>query len=269
MHTPEETELCQPAEPASAAEFGPPITLWTRALCLWFWLWVVIVMIPMSVIQLVTHRFSPTARNFKRNASLWGKLILRGGAGIRVRVTERVRLDPGQPYVFVSNHQNSLDIMALTEALPHPFGFVAKAELANVPFLGLAIRHSASVFLDRSDPRRSVESLKAAGERIRAGTSVLVFPEGSRSHAPRLLPLKKGAFAIAVEAGVPLVPVTILGASSLMNERRMAIRPGMLHIVVGEPISMEGKHRRDIPAIMAEVEARMNAELEAGSRESA
>lgn len=268
MQVREETEatlraVLAPAEKPS----GPPLTLWTRALCLWFWVWVVIVMIPMSIVQLVTHRFNPTARNFKRNASLWGKLILRGGAGIRVRVTERARLDPAKPYVFVANHQNSLDIMALTEALPYPFGFVAKAELANVPFLGLAIRHSASVFLDRSDPRRSVESLKAAGERIRSGNSVLVFPEGSRSHAPRLLPLKKGAFAVAVEAGVPLVPVTILGSSSLMNEKRLAVRPGELNIVVGAPISMEGKHRRDIPEIMAAVEAAMNAELEAANRQ--
>lgn len=261
MQLREETQATLLAE--LAAEHGPPLAPWSRALFLWFWIWVVIVMIPMSLVQLVSHRIWPTARNFKRNAALWGRLILRGGAGIRVEVEQRAELDPSRPYVFVANHQNSLDIMALTEALPYPFGFVAKSELANVPFLGLAIRHSASVFLDRSDPRRSVASLRAAGERIRGGNSVLVFPEGSRSHAPRLLPLKKGAFMLAVEAGVPLVPVTLLGASRLMNERRWAVRPGRMKLVVGRPIDMAGKHRRDIPAIMAEVEAQMNEELAA------
>lgn len=241
-------------------EFGPAPALWTRVFCIWFWVWGALVMIPMSVVQLISHRFSPTARNFKRNARVWGWLILRG-AGVRVNVIERGPLDPSQPYVFVANHQNSLDIMALTEGLPVPFGFVAKAELANVPFLGLAIRHSASVFLDRSDPRRSVKSLKDAAARIRAGTSVLVFPEGSRSHSPRLGELKKGAFTLAVEAGVPMVPVTIVGASDLMDERGVRLRPGRLQLVVGKPIDMSGKTRKDIPALIAEVEAQMQAEL--------
>ncbi len=214
----------------------------------------------MSISQLVSHRFSPTAQTFKRNASLWGRMILRG-IGIRVRVRERVRLDPQQPYVFVSNHQNLLDILALADGLPYPFGFVAKVELAKVPFLGFAIRNSASVFLDRSEPRRSVESLQQAGARIRAGMSVLVFPEGARSYDAALLPLKKGAFAVAVEAGVPLVPVTILDGYRLMDERRKTARPGTIRIVVGAPIAMEGRHRRDIPEIMALVEAQMNAEL--------
>src|SRR5690606_42143070 len=116
----------------------------------------------------------------------------------------RGRLHPAHSCVLFSHHQNLLDILASSAALPYPFGVVAKAELAKVPFLGFAIRKSASVFIDRSDPRSAVSSLQAAGEPIRAGTSVLLFVEGTRSYSGRLQPLKKGAFHVATEAGVPM-----------------------------------------------------------------
>lgn len=248
------TDPTSPAAPAVAARW------WHRLWFAWFGLVALLVTIPSSLIQMATHYVRPTARNFKRWASLWGRTILRA-TGLRVQVEEHVPLDPARPYVFVANHQNLLDILALADALPYPFGFVAKAELERVPFLGFAIRHSASVFIDRSDPRRSVASLQRAGERIRAGNSVLIFPEGVRSYAPDLQPLKKGAFAVAVEAGVPLVPVTILNAYRFMDERHYAVRPGRIRIVVGTPIPMEGRHRRDIPEVMAQVQAQMEAEL--------
>jgi 1-acyl-sn-glycerol-3-phosphate acyltransferase len=248
------------AVPAAPADGAPRPTLGGRLHYAWFCVVALLGTIPMSIIQLVTHTFDPTARNFKRNATVWGRVILRG-AGIRVRAVTRVPLDPARPYVFVSNHQNLLDILALGDALPYPFGFVAKQELRRVPFLGFAIGHSASVFIDRSDPRRSIQSLQEAGERIRAGNSVLVFAEGTRSYAAALQPLKKGAFNVAIEAGVPLVPVTILDAYRLMNEKEKAVRSGTIHLVVGAPIAMEGRHRRDIPEVMDLVQAQMEAEL--------
>lgn len=224
-----------------------------RLLFLWFGLWALLVTVPASILQLTTHRFRPTARNFKRWAGFWGRTILRG-IGIRVEVEDAARLDPTKPYIFVSNHQNSLDILALAAALPYPFGFIAKAELERVPFLGFAIRHSASVLIDRSDPRRSLESIREAGERIRGGNSVHVFAEGSRSFASTVAPFKKGAFYLAIEAGVPLVPVAIVDAYRLMDERRHLARPGTIHLRIGPPIPLEGITRRDIPRLIASVQ---------------
>jgi 1-acyl-sn-glycerol-3-phosphate acyltransferase len=249
---------------APAADTPSP-SIWTRLLFVWFALVAVAATIVFSTAQLITHQFAPTVRNFKRWAGRWGRVVL-GGAGIRVDVEQRAPLDPDQPYVFVSNHQNLLDILVLADALPLPFGFVAKIELARVPFIGWTLKNSACLFIDRSDPRRSLASLQAAGERIRAGTSVLLFAEGSRSYGPSLLPLKKGAFAVAVEAGVPLVPVTITNAYRLMDERRKTVRPGRIQVIVGEPISMAGRHRRDIPQIMEVVRGRMETELALHSR---
>lgn len=248
-----------PEEPAGE---GPRRTFWTRLGFAWFVVVALLSTIPSSILQLVSHQFSPTARNFKRCASLWSRTIL-AGCGIQVRVTDELGLDPERPYVFVSNHQNLVDILVLAAALPYPFGFVAKAELERVPFLGFAVRNSASVYIDRSEPRRAVESLKEAGERIRGGNSVLIFAEGARSYAPRLLPFKRGAFAVAVEAGVPLVPVTIVDAYHVMDERRRTCRPGTVHVIVGEPIAMEGLHRRDIPQVVDQVKARIAADLAA------
>lgn len=237
---------------------APPVTptLGHRLLFAWFAFWAVLITIPVSIIQLTTHQFWPTARNFRRWAGWWGGWIL-GGVGVRVRTRDDGQLDASRPYVFVSNHQNALDILALSCGLPYPFGFVAKSELERVPFLGFAVRNSACVFIDRSDPRRSLKSIKEAAERIRAGHSVLLFPEGTRSYSPVLAPFKKGAFLLAVEAGVPLVPVTVIDSYRLLDERRRLVRPGTIHVRVGEPLDLAGLTRRDVPALMETVRERM------------
>lgn len=254
-------------DPTSAAASGDVMggesmqsSLRARVHFAWFAIVATLWTIPMTILQIISHQFRPDARGFKRMAGLWGRVILRL-SGVRVRVDDRAGLDPGKPYVFVANHQNLLDILALSASLPYPFGFVAKEELARVPFLGLAIRNSASVFIDKSDPRRAIESLKAAGERIRRGNSVLIFVEGTRSYGADLQPLKKGAFAVAVEAGVPMVPVTILDAYRLMNEKKRLMRSGTLHLVVGTTIDLDGCTRREIPRLMEEVREQMSSNL--------
>lgn len=249
------------AVPSASSEHDlPPSTLGGRVR---FWvgaLWLGVVTIVFSFVQFVSHQFNPTARNFKRWATPWGRLILRG-FGVRVEVEEQEELDPEAPYVFVANHQNLLDIFALAAAVPYPFGFVAKAELARIPFLGFALRHSACLFVDRGDPRRALQSLKEAGRQIRDGHSVLMYPEGSRSHSPQLLAFKKGAFRLAVEAGVPIVPVTVQGAHRLLDERTHTARPGTMRIVVGRPLPTS-EPEEDIPALISTVREQMGAALE-------
>lgn len=257
------SDTLTPAASTEPAKVSPiRSTLGTKLLFVWFGVVASLWTVPMAIAQVVSHQFDPSARNFKRMARLWGVVILRL-CGIRVRVYDRAALQTNAPLVFVSNHQNLLDILALSAALPYPFGFLAKEELARVPFLGLAIRNSASVFIDKRDARRAMTSLKAAGERIRGGNSVLVFAEGTRSYGSSLQPLKKGAFAVAVEAGVQMVPVTILDAYRLMNEKKRLMRPGTIRIVIGEPIDLAGHTRRDIPRLMEDVRNKMIAALAA------
>jgi len=175
------------------------------------------------------------------------------GTGIRIERRQRADLDCDMSYVFVSNHQILLDIPLMALAISCPFGYVAKSDLARVPFLGAALKKSPSVFVDPSNPRKSYESIKAAGEHIRKGTSVIVFPEGSRTYQKELIPFQRGAFHLALEAGVPIVPITILDAYRLFNERTRLARPGIVRVVVGKPIPLDGLSRADLPELMDKV----------------
>ena len=239
-----------PPAPDAAPTDGPPrVTFWTRLIFVWAIAWAALVTGPCTVGVLLHNAFRPTARTFKRWATLWAHLLL-GGAGVKVVSDVRARLDPEQPAVFVANHQNELDIVTLLVGIPHPFGFMAKAELRRVPMLGSVLERTACLFVDRSDPRRAVQSIREAAEQIRAGFS------------RELRPFHRGAFLLAVEAGVPLVPVTVLDNYRLLDERRAAGRVGTAHMVVGEPIPMAGRSRADIPALMEEVRAVMASELD-------
>lgn len=221
----------------------------TRLFAVWAVSWASLMTVVFAVGYLVSNLIRSKPGTFRWWASRWGRSIL-FGIGVRLVVEERAALDPDQPYVFIANHQNALDIPVLAAALRHPFGFVAKAELEKTPFLGWVLKHSPSVFVDRRDPRRSLESIKRAGERIRNGNSVIIFPEGERTFCGRPAPFRKGAFVLAVEAGVPMAPVIIRDAYLVLDERRRVARPGVIHVVVGEPIPLENKRRRDIPALM-------------------
>ena len=190
------------------------------------------------------------------------------GMGIRVHVTNRERLDPRQPCVFVLNHQVAIDIPVASCVIPGPFGWVAKAELERTPVLGAAIRASPSIFLDRSTPRRSAESLRRAGKQIRSGLSVAIFPEGARSYGPGLGSFKRGAFLLALEAGVPVVPITVVNAWDLVNEKHRRARWGMVHVVSGHPIPVSGMTRDHVDSLMKQVRDQMQTELDRWNAEA-
>jgi len=183
---------------------------------------------------------------------IWARSIFTG-IGISIACKQLRELDCDTSYVFVCNHQILLDIPLAALAIKCPFAFVSKAGLARIPFLGQAIRYSPSVFVDRSNPRRSFDSIKRAGNHIRNGTSVIIYPEGKRSYERAMQPFMKGAFLLALEAGVPIVPVTILDAYQVLNERKHLARPGVVHVVVGQPISLQGITRSELPALMEKV----------------
>jgi 1-acyl-sn-glycerol-3-phosphate acyltransferase len=181
--------------------------------------------------------------------------------GIRIDCRRIGELDENTPYVFAGNHQILLDIPLAALSVNRPFGFVAKGELASVPFLGAAIKYSPSIFVDRSNARKTYESIRVAGEQIRGGTSVVIFPEGARSYERRMGPFQKGAFALALEAGVPIVPVTIVDAYNVFNEKRKLARPGVVRVIIGEPISLSSYTRSDIPEIMSRVKRAIESQL--------
>ena len=145
-----------------------------------------------------------------------------------------------RPAIYVMNHQSSLDIPAAFAVLPVDLRFIAKHTLRKVPFLGWYMAWTGMVFVDRSNSTQAVATLNAAAERVRSGVSLLAYPEGTRSRDGSILPFKKGPFVLALQAGVPLVPVAIEGSLRVMPSGLKPFRPGPVRMAVGTPIPTEG-----------------------------
>jgi 1-acyl-sn-glycerol-3-phosphate acyltransferase len=142
-----------------------------------------------------------------------------------------------QPGVFIGNHTSLFDPALMISTLPcHPV-FMAKRELARVPFVGWVIWLADFIFIDRGDRQAARTSLDRAAERIREGQSIVAFPEGTRSLDGRILPFKKGAFALAIEAGVPVVPFAIHGGPEILPKGTWRARGGPYRITMGAPLA--------------------------------
>jgi 1-acyl-sn-glycerol-3-phosphate acyltransferase len=190
---------------------------------------------------------------------LWATINL-ALCGVHVDGTRRARLDPTEPYVFMSNHASHFDVLAVVAALPEfQLRWVAKKELADIPIFGWAMRRAGHVIIDRSNPEQALASLRAAKTMMDRGISVMIFPEGTREgHDRELLPLKKGGFMLALETGVPIVPIAVRNSRAILPRDDWHIRSGTMTVVVGEPIPVDGKDRE---ALVAEVEAFLRREL--------
>ncbi|MBN1205628.1 MAG: 1-acyl-sn-glycerol-3-phosphate acyltransferase, partial [Myxococcaceae bacterium] len=121
-----------------------------------------------------------------------------------------------------------------------PFRYVAKSQLGWVPFIGWYLWVAGHIFVNRSNRAAAISSLQRAGRKIRNGTSIFLYPEGTRSPDGRILPFKKGPFALALEARVPICPVTIEGTGSIMPKNSWNIIPGPVHVKIGKPIDTTG-----------------------------
>jgi 1-acyl-sn-glycerol-3-phosphate acyltransferase len=175
-------------------------------------------------------------------------------AGARLEVVRMPPLPPG-PVVFASNHESALDIWVLFAALPRGFRFVAKAELFRLPIFGWYMRIGGHVPVDRSNRARAVASLRRAGETVRAGTSLVVFPEGTRSRDGRVHPFKKGPFVVAKEAGVPVMPIAISGSGRITPSKAIEVHPGTIRMAVGDPVDPARFPDKD--ALLTEVHRRI------------
>jgi 1-acyl-sn-glycerol-3-phosphate acyltransferase len=167
----------------------------------------------------------------------------------------------GAPVVFIANHQSHLDPPLIISTLPtHPV-FLAKRELAFVPFLGWVIWLAGFIFVDRSDRQKAVASMEHAALRIQAGQSVVVFPEGTRSRDGRLLPFKKGSFTLAHRAGVPVIPLAIHGGAEVMPKRDWRVKGEDFRLIVGAP--MDPRDYDGAEALREEAERRLRRMLDA------
>jgi 1-acyl-sn-glycerol-3-phosphate acyltransferase len=173
------------------------------------------------------------------NAPRWWARCLVWAAGIRVRLHNEERMRSGEPRIYVSNHISWFDVLTLAAVLPR-YKFVGKAELFRIPLFGRAARAAGMIPIERENRKSAFESYRVAAERIRAGASVVVFPEGTRGRTYALRQFKKGPFVLAVAAGVPMVPTVVHGTLDVMSRDSFRIRSGVVDIHFLEPIDTAG-----------------------------
>jgi 1-acyl-sn-glycerol-3-phosphate acyltransferase len=161
-------------------------------------------------------------------------------AGVTIVVDNRAQLVPEQPYVFMANHASTLDIWAMFIVVPRRIRMIAKKQLGRIPLLGWVMWAGRFIFIDRQNGVAARRSIDEAGQRIRSGESVLIFPEGTRTRDGTLGPFKKGGFHLAVKAGVPIVPVALKGTRELMPAGSLLLRSGTIKAIIGEPVPTQG-----------------------------
>jgi 1-acyl-sn-glycerol-3-phosphate acyltransferase len=159
------------------------------------------------------------------------------------------RFDHREPYVFASNHSSMVDIWALLSIIPNSLRFVAKEELFKVPIFGPAMTSSGHISIQRGKLKSAFGSYDKASAKIRSGISAAVFPEGTRSDEGKLLPFKRGPFVMAIQAGVPVVPVYIVDAWRVLQPGSIRIKPAPVEIRFGTPIPTKGLSPADRDAL--------------------
>ncbi|HLY19191.1 MAG TPA: lysophospholipid acyltransferase family protein [Bryobacteraceae bacterium] len=193
----------------------------------------------LGFLSLLTSMFDASGRTQHQIARLWGRMLL-AISGSRTRVEGLEKLPAGASYVLVANHVSYFDIPAVLAVIPLQIRFFAKKGLFRIPLLGGHLRRAGHLPVARENPRASIKSLSEAARLVRErGISVLLFPEGGRSPT-QLRDFKEGAAYLAIKAGVPAVPVGIIGTREVLPMASCHVRPHPVTVRIGDPISTVG-----------------------------
>lgn len=241
---------------AAAPGQGPAGTwrsalVWTIPVTLWG-----LVSVPLTAVAvLLAAPFLGGRRAFWTIAPLWARSVF-ALCGVRMEVTGWDRLPEAiraerQPVIFMSSHESNLDPPVLISAIPIPAVYLAKKEIRWMVPVGQAAMMAGTIFIDRSNRERAIQSLHRAAREIHGGKSVVIFPEGTRTRTGDLLPFKKGGFAMAEEAGVPIVPLATVGGHRMLPPGALRVRPGRYVVAFGQPVDPADYPSRE--ALMAEV----------------
>jgi 1-acyl-sn-glycerol-3-phosphate acyltransferase len=226
---------------------------------------ILVVVLPLYIV--IAGSFAiPYALITGRSSHLYwlGRLGARIGFAIaRIRIVVHGWDPPPDPhFIYMMNHSSNLDVPAVFIHLPGEVRVLGKRELFKLPVLGIAMRLGNFVPVDRSNRDAAVASVKEAARVARNGASFLIAPEGTRSRTGKVLPFKKGAFYMAIDSGVPILPITVKGVFELMPPGGFAIRSGTIEVIFHDPIPTERLVHEDRHALMEEVRNRISAPLE-------
>ena len=225
-----------------------------------FWgIFILIVGPPLVVWAAITGNVNPLYKGATRLAIQGVRF-----AGVKIVLRGLEKLRPGQNYIFMANHVSNLDPPILIPSIPGRCSVLVKKELFRTPILGTGMRQADLVPVDRRDREAAIESVRGAIEVLRKGLHMVIYPEGTRSSDGRLLPFKKGPFHLAMDSGVPIVPVTMLGTFESWPRDRFALHRGTATVVFHPPIDPRGYADRD--ALMEAVRRAVASALPAERR---
>jgi 1-acyl-sn-glycerol-3-phosphate acyltransferase len=213
----------------------------------------IIIMLPFLVVSILKEKWYPY---FFVMARIWAKAIL-FGSGFYYRVEREQKLDPEKSYMFVANHTSMADIMLMLAVVKNPFVFVGKKELSKIPLFGFFYKRTC-ILVDRNSTRSRMEVFNRAEKRLRQGLSICIFPEGGVPADESILldTFKDGAFRLAIEHNIPIVPLTFADNKKRFSYTFFSGSPGLMRAKVHTFISTEGKtieNKKDIKEVKDEV----------------
>ncbi len=207
----------------------------------------------LGTLSLLSSFFDRSGRVQHGFARLWSWLILTT-AMCPLRVEGLENVDLSRAAIYASNHQSALDIPSLYVGLQFQFRIMAKKELFSYPFMGWHLKRSGQIPIERENARSSLKSLIRASETVRDGMPLLVFPEGGRTPDGTIKPFLGGAFYVAIKAGVPIVPMALVGTYEALPMNSYVIRPHPFRLIIGKPILTEGLNPRDMDTLATKVQ---------------
>jgi len=209
----------------------------------------------MGIVTILVSPLDIHGRMIGKISRLWAFIFLKV-SGIPYRVSGLEQLDPDKQYFFAANHESALDIPLVFANLPYQLVSIAKKELKKIPILGWAMMRAKHIFIDRHNYQSAKKSLNQAIESMRKHPrSVLVFPEGTRSTDGEIHRLKKGGLGLAVDLGIPIVPVAICGTADILARRSLKLKPGKVELKIGTPVdttSLSGKNKAELADYLRE-----------------
>ena len=185
---------------------------------------------------------------------MWGKILIKIVGG-KVTIEGLENIPQNNNFCLISNHQSNFDIPVLLACLPVQFRWLAKAELFKIPIFGRAMRGAGYVKIDRFNQESAFESINEAAAKMKNGVSVMIFPEGTRSRGGNIRPFKKGGFVMAMDAGVPIVPIVLKGTWTIMDKSSLRINTGQVFLNIEPPIATTGYTRENKDDLIKSVRA--------------
>jgi 1-acyl-sn-glycerol-3-phosphate acyltransferase len=199
----------------------------------------------MAMIAMIGGIFNPFSRFNTAVTRTWARIILLF-AGTKLIIEGSENIEKDRSYIVVSNHQSKFDIPVLIVGIKTNLRIIAKKELFKIPFLGWGMKAVGMLEIDRSNHKQSIETLKKAEKVVKEHhLSILVFPEGTRSRDGKLLPFKKGSFVLAINTGLPILPVSLSGTRKISPDGERKLRKGRVKIKIHPPISVESMELTD------------------------